>query len=105
MLCAYSKREEKYTSAEGEVLLAEEGDDDRKDSDDHLTGGGIPAEDIDTKLEAEVVDKQIDKHDKDIAQKLRAAGQRRLGKRDVLIEPKAGEKRNREHYTERGDVG
>ena len=90
--------------AEVEVFLAEVTDDDGKEGNRHFGWCRIPAEDFDTEFEAEIVNRQVDGDDKDVAEQLPRTVQIRLRESDVFLQPEAGKKRNRENNTERGDM-
>lgn len=90
--------------AEGVVFLAEEGDDDREAGDEHLAGRGIPTHRFDTELQTKIVDQQIKQHNQRITPQLAIAVQRRLGERDITIEPETRQQRDGKHNAKRGNM-
>ena len=82
----------KLFQPEGVVLLAEVGDDDGEGGDTHLGRCRVPAPYLDAQFEAEIVDSEVNGYDEDIAQELSPTIKLGGRKRDVFLQPKAGEK-------------
>ena len=91
--------------AERVVFLAEETDADREQGDRDLTRRRVPAPNLYAEFQSQVVDEQVYCHDQNIAHQLAAAAQARLPKRDVLIQPEAGQQRDRKDDAQRRNVG
>ena len=91
--------------AERVVFLAEETDADCEQGDHDLARRRVPAPNLYAELQTQVVDEQVYCHDQDVAHQLSAAAQARLTKRDVLIQPEAGQQRDRKDDTQGRDVG
>ena len=87
------------------VFLAEIGDSDSNEGDEHLGWSGVEAAYIDEEMEAEVVNQKIDTYNDYVAVKLMPAAQRRLGEGDVFVEPETREEGDREDNAESGNVG
>ena len=81
--------------AERVVFLTEEADEYRQERDHDLTRRRVPAPNLHAEFQSQVVDKQVYCHDQNIAHKLAATAQARLTKRDVPIQPEAGQQRDR----------
>ena len=90
--------------AERVVFLPEITDCHRDQRDHHLARRGIPAHHIDTQFETEIIDRQIDGDDEDISRELTPALEPRTRERDVLLQPKSRQQRDRKHDTEGGDM-
>ena len=84
--------------------MSEETDDDGEERDADLRGRWVPEEVLDEKLEAEVVDSEVERHNHHISSELACTVQRGAGEGDVLIEPKPCEQGDGEDYAEGGDV-
>ena len=90
--------------AERVVFLPEITDCHRDQRDHHLARRGIPAEDLDTQFETEIIDRQIDGDDEDIPTQLPPTRKPRGSERDVLLQPKSRQQRDGKHDTEGGDM-
>ena len=85
--------------------MAEVGDGDGDDGDEHLGGSGVEAADVDEEMEAEVVDQKVDTHDDDVTVKLMPATERGLGESDVFVQPETREEGDGKDNAEGRDVG
>ena len=72
------------------VFLSEITDNDRDKGDEHLGRRGVPTEGLDTELESEIIDCQIDGHDEDITRELMPAVESRSSEGDVFLQPETG---------------
>ena len=90
--------------AERVVFLPEITDCHRDQRDHHLARRRIPSHHIDTQFETEIIDRQIDGDDEDISRELTPALEPRTRERDVLLQPKSRQQRDRKHDTEGGDM-
>ena len=91
-------------AAESEVLLTEETDDDGEEGDADLRGRGIPAHGLHQKLQAKVIDSQIEGNNHDVARELPRSVKSRLREGDVFVQPEPREQGDREDYAEGSDV-
>ena len=84
--------------------MSEETDDDGEERDADLRGRGVPEEVLDEKLQAEVVDSEVERHNHDVTRQLASTVQCGAGEGDILIEPKTRQQSDGEHDAEGGDV-
>ena len=56
-----------FMDTKGVVFLSEVGDDDGKEGDTHLRRSRVPTKDLNAQFEAEIVDRQIQRNNEDIA--------------------------------------
>ena len=73
------------------VFLPEITDNDRDKGDEHLGRRGVPTEGLDTELESEIIDCQIDGHDEYVARELTPTVEPWGGERDVFQQPETGQ--------------
>lgn len=85
--------------------MAEVGDGDGDDGDEHLGGSGVEAADVDEEMETEIVDQKVDTHDDDVTVKLMPATEGGLGESDIFVQPETREEGDGEDNAEGGDVG
>ena len=86
------------------MLLAEVGDNDCDEGNEHLGWGRIPTQYIDTEFKTEVIDSQINSYDQDITRQLSPTVETRSGKRDIFLQPETGQQGYWENDTERSDM-
>ena len=84
------------------MLLAEVGDNDCDEGNEHLGWGRIPTKHIDTEFKTEVIDGQINSYDQDISRQLSPTVETRSGKSDIFLQPETGEQGYRKDNTKGG---
>ena len=72
------------------VFLPEITDNHRNEGDHHLTWRRVPTEGLDTELETEIVNRQIEGNDEYIARELFPTVESRSGERNVFLQPETG---------------
>ena len=83
------------------VFLTKIADGNGNDGNEHLARRRIPAPYLDTQLEAEIVNGQIQRNDRYIPEELTNAVQVRLRERHIFLQPETREKRYRKNDTQR----
>ena len=86
------------------VFLPQIADCNGDEGDDHLTWRRVPTEYFDAQLEAEIVYRQIDRHNRDITRELPETVDVRARERHVFLQPETGEQRDGENDAKGGDV-